>query len=311
MSSTASAGVLKPSEPSTSAAPIANPYKVRFHRLLPYIFLHVMALGAIFTGFSWAALVAALIAFYVRMFAITGFYHRYFSHRAYRTSRFWQFVFALVGNSAAQRGPLWWAAQHRHHHAHSDHEEDFHSAKLYGFYWSHIGWLTCEESQPTALKAVPDLARYPELRFLDRHEFLVPAIFALAVFGVGEALRALAPGLGTNGWQMLFWAFFVSTVVLFHCTCTINSLSHMFGRRRFHTTDMSRNNWALALLTLGEGWHNNHHHYPSSARQGFYWWEIDISYYILKLMSLVGIVRDLRRVPESILVEGRGMAAGT
>ncbi len=287
------------------AGPIANPFKVRFNRLMPYIFLHVMALGAIFTGFSWAALVAALITFYVRMFAITGFYHRYFSHRAYRTSRFWQFVFALVGNSAAQRGPLWWAAQHRHHHAHSDQEGDFHSAKRYGFYWSHIGWLTCEESQPTALKAVPDLHHFPELRFLDRHEFLTPALFAAALFGLGECLRVVAPGLGTSGWQMLFWAFFLSTVVLFHCTCTINSLSHMFGRRRFKTTDMSRNNWVLALLTLGEGWHNNHHHYPSSARQGFYWWEIDISYYILKLMSWCGIVRDLRRVPDSILAEGR------
>ncbi|GMU82576.1 MAG: hypothetical protein AMXMBFR47_24470 [Planctomycetota bacterium] len=275
-------------------------------RFIPYLVLHLGVLGVLWVGVSPIAVAVAAILYVVRMFAVTGIYHRYFSHRAYRTNRFWQFVFAVWGNAAAQRGPLWWAAQHRRHHAHSDEPEDAHSPIEHGLYWSHLGWLTARSNLVTDLKLVPDLAKFPELRFLDRYDILVPLLLAAALYGFGAALEAWAPGLGTSGWQMVVWGFFVSTVVLFHCTCFINSLAHLMGSKRYKTGDESRNNLALAVITMGEGWHNNHHHYPSSARQGFYWWEIDITYYILKMISWTGIIWDLRPVPKTVLEEGRG-----
>ena len=136
------------------------------------------------------------------------------------------------------------------------------------------------------LTRVKDLLKYPELRFLDRFDVAVPAVLGVGVFLLGVLLKHVAPGLGTNGWQILVWGFFISTVAVYHGTYTINSLSHVFGRQRYKTGDASRNNPWLALITLGEGWHNNHHHYPASVRQGFYWWEFDITFYMLKLMSL-------------------------
>jgi stearoyl-CoA desaturase (delta-9 desaturase) len=150
------------------------------------------------------------------------------------------------------------------------------------------------------MENVKDLARFPELRFLDRFDMLVPFLLAVSLFLTGYALEIYAPQLGTNGPQLLVWGFFISTVVLFHGTCTINSLAHLIGRKRYQTTDESRNNFFLALITLGEGWHNNHHHFPATARQGFYWWEIDITYYILCALSWLGIVWDLKGLPEHV-----------
>lgn len=274
-------------------------------RTLPFFAMHLMCFAVIWVGWSPVAVAVAVALYVLRMFAVTGFYHRYFSHRTFKTSRFWQFVFAVWGNSSAQRGPLWWAAHHRHHHKHSDQPEDLHSVKEHGLYWSHMGWILSPSNHWTNLKSVPDLAKYPELRWLDRHDMIVPFLLAVATFFLGVVLNALWPSLGTSGMQMLVWGFFISTVFLFHATCTINSLSHMWGRRRFQTTDESKNNFWLALLTLGEGWHNNHHHYPASARQGFYWWEVDLTYYGLKLLSVLGIIHDLNRVPERILEDGR------
>lgn len=274
-------------------------------RWIPYIILHSGLIGLFWVGFSWTALITAALLYVLRMFAITGFYHRYFSHRTFRTSRFGQFIFAVWGNSAAQRGPLWWASQHRKHHSSSDEEDDAHSPLQHGFYWSHFGWLTDSANYPTDLRLVPDLAKYRELVFLDRFDGLVPLMLAIALFGFGEALAFWAPGLGTNGWQMLVWGFFVSTVVLFHATCLVNSLAHTMGTRRFKTKDDSRNNFFIAVVTMGEGWHNNHHRYPSSARQGFYWWEVDATYYLLKLFEMVGFVWDVKPVPEKLLADGR------
>jgi stearoyl-CoA desaturase (delta-9 desaturase) len=234
------------------------------------------------------------------MFAVTGFYHRYFSHRTFKTSRPWQFVFAILGNTSVQRGPLWWAAHHRHHHRHADKEEDVHSPLRHGFIYSHIGWLTTRENFPTRIHYVKDWAQYPELVLINRFDTLVPAMLAAMTYGLGEFLEFSAPGLGTDGPQMLIWGFFISTVVLFHGTATINSLDHMFGSRRYDTPDTSRNNALLALITLGEGWHNNHHHYPIAARQGFFWWELDVTYWILRLLGRLGIVQDLRPVPEAV-----------
>lgn len=274
-------------------------------RVIPFILLHVACLSVFLVGVSWAALAVATLTFFSRVFALTAFYHRYFAHRAFKTSRWFQFCGAFLGSAAAQRGPLWWAAHHREHHRHSDKAGDVHSPHVHGFVWSHMGWFMERSNFAKDRDGVKDLAKYPELRFLDRHDALAPAVLGLAMFGLGAALEAYMPYLNTNGWQMFVWAFLVSTILLYHVTYAVNSLAHVLGTRRYPTTDESRNNWWLALITFGEGWHNNHHYYPSSARQGFYWWEIDMTYYILRLLSLCGIVWDLREVPQRVLQEGR------
>lgn len=277
----------------------AKPDKVEFIRILPFILLHVGCLGIFFVGWSWFAFGAAIFLYLFRMFAITGFYHRYFSHKTFHTSRAAQFVFALLGATAVQRGPLWWSYQHRHHHKHSDDEEDVHSPTLRGFWWSHIGWITSARNFPTDYSQVRDLAKYPELVFLNRFDSLVPFLFAVALFVLGFFLQNYFPSLGVNSWQLLVWGFFVSTTLLFHATSSINSLAHLLGKRRYETSDNSRNSFILAMITLGEGWHNNHHRYMSAARQGFFWWEIDISYYLLKALSWTGIIWNLKPVPFS------------
>ncbi|MEZ6197940.1 MAG: acyl-CoA desaturase [Planctomycetota bacterium] len=284
----------------------ARPRRIDWLRFLPYMGIHLTCFAVIWVGVSWVAVAVAAALYVIRMFAITGFYHRYFSHRTFKTHRFTQFLFAVLGNSSVQRGPLWWAAHHRHHHRFSDQPEDIHSPKQSGFWWSHMFWIFAPKAEVTNMNAVRDLAKFPELRFIDRFDVLVPVLLAVGCFGLGAAIDAIWPGAGTSGWQMLIWGFFISTVVLYHGTYTINSLSHVFGGRRFETEDTSRNNFWLALLTLGEGWHNNHHHYQYSTRQGFYWWEIDITFYTLKVLSWLGLIWDLRPVPEAVLARGRG-----
>lgn len=283
-----------------------DPLRKDWVRISPFIALHLSCAAVFLVGWSPVALVVALASYLVRMFAITGFYHRYFSHRTFDTSRFAQFIFALWGNAAAQRGPLWWAGHHRHHHQYSDQEGDVHSAERHGFWWSHFLWIASRGHFPTRLKRVRDLAAYPELCFLNRYDYLVPILLGAAMYGLGEALALGLPALGTNGWQMVVWGFCISTVVLFHATSTINSLSHCFGSQRYPTGDQSRNNFLLALLTLGEGWHNNHHYCPGATRQGFFWWEVDLTYYGLKILSWLGIIWKLHPVPDhAYQVEGR------
>ncbi|NJN39854.1 MAG: acyl-CoA desaturase [Gammaproteobacteria bacterium] len=269
-------------------------------RVLPFVLLHLGCLGVLWVGASSVALGVAGALFALRMFAVTAFYHRYFSHRAFRTSRAAQFLFALLGASAVQRGPLWWASHHRHHHVHADGPEDSHSAHQHGFLWSHLGWFLARENFAARLKLVPDLARYPELRWLDRYDAAVPVLLAVALYGLGAWLERTAPSLGTSGAQLVVWGFCISTVALYHATFTINSAAHRFGARRYATRDDSRNNPWLAILTFGEGWHNNHHHFPGAARQGFYWWELDLSYYGLRLLAALGLVWDLRAVPIAV-----------
>ena len=267
----------------------------------PFLVSHAVALATPFLApfpWRWGALAAALYA--VRMYALTAGYHRYFSHRTYRTSRAFQLVLALVGGTAAQRGALWWAAHHRDHHRHSDEAEDVHSPLRRGFLWSHVGWILSRRHHATKLDRVKDLARFPELRFLDRHHYLPPAALALALFLAG-------------GWPALLWGFFVSTVVLWHATFAINSVAHLLGRRRYETGEGSRNSLGLALVTFGEGWHNNHHFYPMSTRQGFFWWELDLSFLALRALEAVGAVRDLRTAPPWVLrahLQPRAPAAG-
>ncbi|WP_233237009.1 acyl-CoA desaturase [Bordetella sp. LUAb4] len=275
--------------------------RIDWLRALPFALLHLGCLGVIWTGTSTAALTVAALSYALRMFALTGFYHRYFSHRTFRATRRVQFVFALLGASCAQRGPLWWAAHHRHHHRHADDFQDLHSPRQRGFWWSHMGWFLTRRAFATDLARVPDLRGYAELRWLDRYDVAVPAALALSCYALGAALHAWAPGLDTNGPQMLVWGFFISTVALFHATVTINSLAHRHGKRRYATRDDSRNNLWLALLTFGEGWHNNHHFYPGSARQGFRPLEIDITWYGLRLLAAAGVIRDLKPVPAWVL----------
>jgi len=278
-------------------------------RVIPFIALHLACLLVYFTGTSTFAVMFALVFFWLRMFAITGFYHRYFAHKTFKTSRTTQFFFGVLGASSAQRGPLWWAAHHRHHHQHSDQEKDLHSPHQGGFWWAHAGWFTCDAGFSMNERKVRDWLKFPELRFINRFDALVPAIAALLIYGIGEGLAAWAPGLGTNGPQLLVWGFFISTVVLFHATVSINSLSHVWGKRRFETGDDSRNNFWLALLTLGEGWHNNHHRWPQSVRQGFRWYEIDITWYGLWLLARLGLIWDLNPIPKNVQEETRKLDA--
>jgi stearoyl-CoA desaturase (delta-9 desaturase) len=273
--------------------------RIDWLRTVPFIGMHLACLGVIWVGWSAVAVTTAVLLYAIRLLAITGFYHRYFSHRSFATSRTAQAIFALIGASAVQRGPLWWAAHHRHHHNRSDKPDDTHSPNQDGFWWSHVGWFLSRANFPIRKERIPDLLRFPELQFLDRFDILAGTVLAVFLYALGAVLERLAPQLGVTGGQMLVWGFFISTVVLYHVTFTINSLAHRVGRRRYATADESRNNAFLALLTFGEGWHNNHHHYPASARQGFYWWEIDITWYFLKLLERAGLIWNLHQVSDT------------
>jgi stearoyl-CoA desaturase (delta-9 desaturase) len=250
--------------------------------------LHVAAVyGIIALGFSWTGVAWAAAMYAARMFIVTAVNHRYFSHRTYRTSRWFQFVLAVAAQAIGQKGVVWWAGHHRRHHKFSDTELDVHSPYHGGFWWSHMGWMLGPDFEGTDESVVRDLARYPELRALEPLWFVIPVAIGVASFLVG-------------GWFGLVWAFALPQVLSWHGTFTINSLSHVWGGRRYASGDDSRNNPVLAILTLGEGWHNNHHHYQASARQGFFWWEVDLTYYGLRLLQLVGLIWDVRGVPDHV-----------
>ena len=255
---------------------------------LGFWLVHVTCLAALFTGVTWSALAVCLALFWLRMFGVTAGYHRYFSHRSFKTSRLFQFLLAVIGTLAVQKGVLWWSANHRNHHKYSDQEGDLHSPVQRGFWWAHVGWILAPDYEATDLGRIPDMAKYPELRWLDRHYLVPPVTLAVLLYLIGGA-------------TWLVWGFFVSTTLLWHATFTINSLAHVWGSRRYDTGDESRNNLWLALLTMGEGWHNNHHRYMNSVRQGFFWWEIDLSYYVLVALSWCGLVWDLHQPPCKLL----------
>jgi stearoyl-CoA desaturase (delta-9 desaturase) len=261
------------------------------------VLVHLGALCVFFVGVSPVAVLVAFLTYVVRMFGITGWFHRYFSHRSFKTSRPVQFLFALITTASVQRGPLWWAAHHRGHHAYTDTEKDVHSPRHQGFWWSHMGWFMEPENLDTHEERIQDFRRFPELRWLNNNDLLVSVGFAVMLWLLGLVLDMVAPGLGTSSWQMLVWGFFVSTTLLYHATYSVNSVCHVWGSRRFDTGEDSRNNFLVALATLGEGWHNNHHAYPRSTRQGFRWWEIDITYYGLWVMQRLGLVWDLQPAP--------------
>ena len=257
-------------------------------RSLPFFAVHVIAIaGVIQLGWSWWGAALALGLYFVRMFGVTGGYHRYFSHKTYKTSRAFQLVLALLATSSSQKGVIWWAAHHRHHHRKSDLTGDVHSAKIDGFWWSHMGWILSDKFEKTDEHQVKDLLKYPELRWLDKYFLVPPTVLGVLLFAVG-------------GWWALVWGLFVSTSLLWHGTFTINSLTHMIGKRRYVTTDNSKNHWLLAIVTMGEGWHNNHHYYPRSTRQGFFWWEWDPTYYVLRVLQALHIVWDVQEVPRKV-----------
>jgi stearoyl-CoA desaturase (delta-9 desaturase) len=261
---------------------------ILYPQIIPFLLVHTGCVGAIWSGISWQATALCVVLYWLRMFAIGAGYHRYFSHRAYSTSRVFQFILAFLAQSSAQKSVLWWAAKHRHHHLHSDTEPDVHSPRHKGFVYSHVGWIFHRQHDATDLAKVSDFASYPELMWLHKFEVLPAVVIAGLCFLIA-------------GWQGLVVGFLWSTVLLYHATFCINSLAHVHGRKRYVTGDDSRNNWLLALFTMGEGWHNNHHAYQSSAQQGFHWWEVDVTYYVLVALSWLGIVWDLKRPPKQVL----------
>lgn len=284
--------------PSGVTAVLSKKTECNLSRTLPFVVLHLSCLSVFLTGWSPFALYLAISLYFIRMFFVTGFYHRYFSHKTYKTSRVAQAIFAALGTTAVQRGPLWWAAHHRVHHKLADKEGDVHSPVRSGFLWSHIGWMTSDCYMPTDYSKVGDLVRYPELHLINRFDWFFPILMGIAVYCLGEFVGKSHPDWHTNGWQCVSWGI-VSTVVLFHATAAINSLAHTVGSQPYSLEDNSRNNFFLALVTMGEGWHNNHHRYPTLVRQGLEWWQIDLTFYLLAALAKLGVIWDLRCTPQS------------
>jgi len=279
-----------------------NQESLNWLRIIPFVILHISCIAVLWVGWSPIAVIVAVAFYALRMVGITAFYHRYFAHKAFKAGRITQFIFALIGSAATQRGPLWWASHHRHHHHYSDTDNDIHSPRK-GFFWSHMGWFLSDKHFKTRLDLIPDFARFKELIVLDRFDIFVPLGCLALMYLLGALLNAVFPSLGTSGLQMMVWGYVISTVALLHATLSINSLAHKLGSRRFNTSDTSRNNLFLALITFGEGWHNNHHQFPHSARQGIRWWEIDMSYYLIKIMEKVGLVWGVKPGPTQTQIE--------
>jgi stearoyl-CoA desaturase (delta-9 desaturase) len=247
---------------------------------------HIIPFAGFFLPISFIDWIVCISLYFGRIFFIGAGYHRYFAHRTFKTSRVVQFLLAFLAQTSGQRGVITWASNHRHHHRFSDQKEDYHSPKQYGFWYSHIGWVLKDGSE-SDLSNVKDLLRYPELRFLEKYHLLPTILLALACYFYG-------------GWSMLVIGYFLSSLLVYHVTWSINSINHIWGNVRYKTTDTSKNNWFMSIISLGESWHNNHHYYQNSTRQGFFWYEIDITYYILKFLSLFHIVWKLNPVPEKI-----------
>ena len=273
--------------PSLTTASTIQHDDIMYPSAIPFVLVHLACIAAFWTSVTYQSLAIFLLLYWLRIFAIGAGYHRYFSHRTYQTSRLFQFILAFLSQSSAQKSVLWWAVKHRHHHLYSDTESDIHSPRYKGFFYSHLGWIFARRNDATNLLKIADFARYPELMWLHEHELVPPFLLALICFVI-------------DGWPGLVVGFFWSTVLVYHATFCINSLAHICGRRRYVTGDDSRNNWLLALFTMGEGWHNNHHAYQSSVRQGFRWWEIDPTFYILKMLSWLRLVWDLKTPPIAV-----------
>lgn len=286
------------SDVDRSTAVDPNNDVVQVWSIVPFVSIHAMCFGAWWSGISVDLVLLAVASYYVRMIAITAGYHRYFAHRSFKTSRLFQAVLAFLAMTSAQKGVLWWAAHHRHHHMYSDGAEDVHSPVQQGFWRSHVGWILSEAHARTDFNLIKDFAKYPELRLLNRLHLVPPTLYAIGIYALW-------------GFPGLIWGFFISTTVLYHCTFFINSLTHMFGSVRYESGDASRNSFLLAVICCGEGWHNNHHYYQSSVNQGWFWWEVDVTYYVLRILAWFGIVWDLRTPPDHVKADTIAAASAT
>jgi stearoyl-CoA desaturase (delta-9 desaturase) len=245
--------------------------------------------------FAWPLVALWAASHFLRAIGLTLAFHRYFAHRAFQMSRPARFLWTLIGTAAMQKGPLWWAGHHINHHRFADREGDPHSPAVSGFYYAHIGWFLNDARHDRLAATNPvvrDFSSAPEIVWLERYHFVPPLALAVAMFLAG-------------GWPWLIWGFCLPTMTLAHATFAINTINHMFGSRRFETRDASRNNVFTAVFAAGEGWHNNHHRYQRAARNGFYWWEFDPTWYVIRAMKAVGLAWDVQVVPTRIYEEAR------
>jgi len=270
-----------------------------FISIIVFWTVQVSAVLAVLVPFSWAMAGLWAVSHFLRAIGLTLSFHRYFAHRTFQMNRAARFVWALIGTAAMQKGPLWWAGHHVNHHKFADREGDPHSPAITGFYHAHIGWFLNDARHDRVEPTNPvlrDFSNAPEIVWLDRYHFVPPLALAVGLFLSG-------------GLQWLVWGFCVPTVTLAHSTFAINTVNHMFGSRRFETHDASRNNLFTAVFAVGEGWHNNHHRYQRAARNGFYWWEFDPTWYVIRLMQAVGLAWDLQPVPARIYAEAEATRA--
>jgi stearoyl-CoA desaturase (delta-9 desaturase) len=245
--------------------------------------------------FRWAFIALWAASHFLRAIGLTLAFHRYFAHRAFKMNRVARFVWAFIGTAAMQKGPLWWAGHHVNHHRFADREGDPHSPMVSGVYYAHIGWFlndTKYDSVEASNPVIRDFSKVPEIAWLEKYFFFPPLALAIGMFLIG-------------GMPWLVWGFCLPTMTLAHATFAINTVNHMFGSRRFETVDESRNNPLTAFFAVGEGWHNNHHRYQRAARNGFYWWELDLTWYVIRAMAVLGIASDVQPVPARIYEEAR------
>jgi fatty-acid desaturase len=247
--------------------------------------IHLVALFALLPGnFSWGAIALALFLHWLTGgLGITLGWHRLVSHRSFQVPKWLEYVFVFFGTLSMQGGPIEWIGLHRHHHAHSDHESDHHNSGR-GFWWSHLGWMLHDIPARTEVpRLTQDINSDPVYRFFQRYFFPIQVVFAVLLYLLG-------------GWPFVVWGVFVRIVVVYHCTWLVNSATHKFGYRSYESGDRSTNCWWVALLTYGEGWHNNHHAFQYSARHGLRWWEIDLTWMVISFLQAVGLARKVKLV---------------
>jgi stearoyl-CoA desaturase (delta-9 desaturase) len=270
-----------------------------FFQIAVFWSVQVSALLVFFVPFHPALVGLWATSHFVRAVGLTLLFHRYLAHRAFKLNRVARFVWAFIGTAAMQKGPLWWAGHHVNHHKFADRDGDPHSPMVSGFYYAHIGWFlndTRHDRVEVTNPVMRDFSPVPELALLERCFWAPPAILAAVMYLLG-------------GMPWFVWGFCLPTMTLAHSTFAINTVNHMFGSRRFETVDESRNNPVTAFFAVGEGWHNNHHRFQRAARNGFYWWEFDITWYTIKAMEAVGLAWDLQAVPARIYEEARAVKA--
>lgn len=296
----------------TSSRPLQRAESLRAFKIRATI-VHLACLGVFFVPVTPALVITAIVLYFVRVFSWEAGSHRYFSHRSYKTSRAFQFVLALMAAFAGQRGVIWWAVHHRAHHRYSDRDPlDQHSPVLHSLWHAHFGWMLNQQALDTDLDAARDLAKFPELVWINKYHYLFPLSLLIATFAVGQYTAFFGrTGLGASA---LVWTFFLSMVLSQQAAFSLNTAMHgirpgWLNRRRYETDDTTTNLWLLAIPTLGAAWHNNHHRHMNSARTGFFWWELDPTYAILRVLSWFGIVWDLVPVPQAVLDEGRARPA--